>query len=149
MLDDGIKCSSTEAGEGHGADVILRDSVDGLAPSQLTGFFAGWRRPVSPQEHLSILEGSQAVVVALDPTSNRVVGFVTALTDGVLCAHITLLEVLPQYRGRRIGQRLVRRVIERLHSLYAIDVVCDQEVLPFYEKCGMTPAVAALRRSYG
>ena len=31
--------------------------------------------------------------------AGRVVGFVTAISDGVLSAYIPLLEVLPEYQG--------------------------------------------------
>ena len=128
--------------------IVFLGSADGLAPRQLNGFFAGWRRPVSAAEHLAILRASQAVTIAVDPATNRVVGFVTALSDGILCAHITLLEVLPEYRGRGIGRALVRLLLDQLADLYAVDAVCDPELIPFYEACGMTAAVAAVRRRY-
>lgn len=129
--------------------ISLRDSADGITPEQLDGFFAGWRRHVSPSEHLRILRGSAAVVIAVDAErGGRVVGFVTALSDGVLSAHITLLEVLPDHRGHGIGRAMVKRLLTRLCGLYAVDAVCDPELLPFYESCGMTPTVAAVRRQY-
>ncbi len=88
------------------------------------------------------------VALAVDEASGHVVGFATALTDGVLSAHITLVEVLPGYRRRGIGSALVRRLLDRLGDLYAVDVVCDAELLPFYEVCGLTPAAAAVRRRH-
>ncbi len=138
----------TGAGGRRDTEIVFLDSADGLAPEQLGGFFSGWRRSVTVDEHLRVLRGSQAVVVAVDPVTKQVAGFVTALTDGILCAHITLLEVLPAYRGRGLGGELVRRLLEGLGELYAVDVVCEPEVLPFYRWCGLVPAVAAVRRCY-
>lgn len=46
-----------------------------------------------------MLRGSYRVVLALD--DERVVGFVASLSDGVLYAHLSLLEVLLEYRGQR------------------------------------------------
>lgn len=132
----------------HGPDILFLDSAADLAPEQLDGFFSGWRRPVTAREHLRLLRTSDAVVVAVDPAAPRVAGFVAALSDGVLCAHITVLEVLPAYRGRGIGRTMVRRLLERLGDLYAVDAVCDPDLLPFYARCGLTPAAAAVRRCY-
>ena len=75
------------------------------------------------------------MVLALD--GEHVVGFVTVLSDGVLCAHVSLLEVLPRYQGRGIGSELMRRALGGLSNLYAVDVVCDPEVQPFYLRLGM------------
>ena|GEM_PF-571648 len=69
--------------------IVFRDSAEGLTPDRLCGFFAGWRREVSAEEHLRILRGSAAVALAIEASTRRVVGFVTAISDGVLCAHLT------------------------------------------------------------
>jgi len=71
--------------------------------------------------------------------ADAVVGFVTAVGDGVLAAFIPLLEVLPAYRGRGIGAELVRRVLARLSSRYSIDLVCDPDLVPYYERLGGQP----------
>ncbi|HYI25000.1 MAG TPA: GNAT family N-acetyltransferase [Thermomicrobiales bacterium] len=128
--------------------IEYRDSHDGIESRQLTGFFVGWPNPPSPETHLRLLNGSDIVVVAFDTGADRVVGYITALTDGVLMAYISSLEVLPEWQGRGIGSELVRRVLDRLQSLYAIDLLCDDDVLPFYERLGLTRATGALMRRY-
>ena len=70
-----------------------------------------WPNPPSPETHLTILRQSFAAVVARDDWTSNVVGFVTAISDGILAAYIPLLEVLPAYRGRGIGTELMRRVL--------------------------------------
>ena len=80
------------------------------------------------------MRGSSHVVLARD--GRRVVGFVTAISDGVLSAYIPLLEVLPDHQGRGIGSELVRRLVARLESLYMIDLCCDAELEPFYRRLG-------------
>jgi ribosomal protein S18 acetylase RimI-like enzyme len=92
--------------------------------------------------HLRILRGSSVVVLAIDAANGRVVGFVTALSDGVLAAYLPLLEVLSAYRGRGIGRELVRRALAELGDLYMVDVVCDPDVLPFYRSLGLRSATA-------
>jgi hypothetical protein len=76
-------------------NIRYQATCEGVTADQLTGFFAHWRNPRTPAEHLAILQGSDYTVLALDERSGRVVGFVTALTYGVQAAFISLLEVFP------------------------------------------------------
>lgn len=134
-----------------GPAIVYRDSADDLAPNHLVGFFEGWPNPPSPEAHLALLRASDVVVLAVatgDDGGESVVGFVTALTDGVLSAYIPLLEVLPQHRDQGIGRELVQRVLECLADLYMIDVQCDPDVQPFYEALGFTRTVGASIRRY-
>ena len=64
----------------------------------------------------------------------RVVGFITAISDGVLSAFIPLLEVLPEYQGRGIGSELVKRMLRELEDFYMVDLVCDPELESFYAR---------------
>ena len=121
---------------------------EGITPERLDGFFKGWPNPPSPETHLRLLEGSDHVVLAVDPGTGAVVGFITAISDGVLTAHIPLLEVLPDYRGVGIGSELVRRMLAQLGDLYAVDLLCDTDVQPFYARLGMRPAPAMMVRNY-
>jgi ribosomal protein S18 acetylase RimI-like enzyme len=77
-----------------------------------------------------------------------VVGFITAISDGVSAAYIPHLEVLPAYQGRGIGSELVRRMLARLRGLYMIDLTCDPDVQPFYARLGMRPSTGMLVRNY-
>ncbi len=127
--------------------VLYVHSAEGISPDRLLGFFEGWPDPPSPEVHLQILAGSDEVVLAVDEESGRVVGFVTGITDRVLSAYIPLLEVLPEWRGRGIASELVRRLVERLGDLYMIDLSCDPDVQPFYERLGFRKMTGmALRR---
>lgn len=110
-------------------------TTNDLTPDMLAGFFAGWPNPPSPAIHLQMLEGSAHVVVALD--EDRVIGFVNAISDGTLAAFIPLLEVRPENRGQGIGSELLRRMLGLLAPLYSVDVVCDPDVAPFYERLGL------------
>ncbi len=128
--------------------IRYRDNLTGIAEEHLGGFFVGWRRPSTPAKHLDILRGSSAIMLAWDQETQRVVGFINALTDGHLCAFIPLLEVLPEFRGRGIGSELVRRLLARLDGYYAVDVVCDEDVIPFYQRFGFFAGRSMMRRNY-
>ena len=109
-------------------------SVDAITAGQLHGFFVGWPNPPSPETHLVILRRSDAVVLAMDEETGRVIGFINALSDGVLSAFIPLLEVLPAYQGRGIGSELMRRILAQLGDLYAVDLLCDADLWTYKGK---------------
>ena len=106
----------------------------------LDGFFVGWPRRPSKAQHLAVLRGSFRVAMAID--ERQVVGFVNMISDGVLTAFIPWLEVLPDYQGQGIGTELMRRVLD-CQQMYSIDLVCDEPLLPFYARLGMTPIPGA------
>ena len=125
------------------------ESPESIQVEQLSrGFFEYWPNPPSPETHLTLLRESDAVVLALDESSRTVVGFITAISDGVLAAYIPLLEVVPEYRDRGIGKELVRRMLERLDDLYMVDLLCHPSLQGFYQSLGMEPAVGMIRRRY-
>jgi GNAT superfamily N-acetyltransferase len=128
--------------------ISYTDSIQGIAAEHLHGFFVGWPSPPAPAAHLRILAGSAAVVLARDDATSRVIGFITAISDGVSCAYIPHLEVLPAYQGQGIGSELVRRMLARLRHLYMIDLICDTDVQPFYERLGMRPFTGMILRNY-
>ncbi len=102
----------------------------------LGGFFDGWAAAPTPELHLAHLRGSEVAICAIDVETHVVVGFVSALGDGVLTAFLPMLEVLPAYRGQGIATELVKRVLARLDDRYSIDLVCDPDLVPFYERFG-------------
>jgi ribosomal protein S18 acetylase RimI-like enzyme len=117
------------------AEIAYVETLDGVEAEHVHGFFVGWPERPSPERHLAVLRGSDHVVLARD--GERVVGFATAISDGVLSAFIPLLEVLPEYQGLGIGSELMRLMLERLESLYMVDLCCDAELEPFYARLGL------------
>jgi len=49
------------------------------------------------------------VVLAIDADNNKLAGYITALTDGVLSAYIPFLEVEKSYQKQKIGTILVKK----------------------------------------
>jgi ribosomal protein S18 acetylase RimI-like enzyme len=119
------------------AEPVYSTGLSGLTPADLEGFFVDWPAKPSAERHLEILRGSDYVVLARDGEGGRVVGFVTAISDGVLSAFIPLLEVLPECQGQGIGSELVRRLLAQLEDFYMVDLVCDPELEPFYRRFEM------------
>lgn len=116
--------------------IEYRHSLEGITDDGLSGFFVGWPSPPSVSKFREILEKSYAVVLAWDSERSEVIGFATAISDGVFAAFIPLLEVKAEHQRRGVGSELVRRIEERLGGMYSIDIVCDPDVKSFYSRLG-------------
>ena len=123
-------------------------SLEGISSEMLTGFFVGWNSHPSTDKHLEMLHNSYKVVLAIDDNSNQVVGFISAISDGVLSAYIPLLEVLPAYQNKGIGQELVSCMLDELQDIYMIDLICDEELQAYYERLGMLRSTGMVVRNY-
>jgi len=125
-----------------------QNNLEDISSEMLEGFFVDWPNPPSPPTHLKLLENSSKVVIALDEQTNQIVGFITAISDGVLSAYIPFLEVLPAYKNKGIGSELIKRMLIELHDIYMIDLCCDDDLDPLYEKFGMMKSNGMLIRNY-
>jgi ribosomal protein S18 acetylase RimI-like enzyme len=65
-------------------------------------------RPRATQDHL--IDVAARVVGLYD--SDRQIGFCRATSDGVSIAYLADVYVLPEYRGRGLGEELVREMVE-------------------------------------
>lgn len=128
--------------------MIYKNSLEGISSDMLNGFFVDWPNPPNPQTHLNLLKKSSKVIIAIDDNTKQVVGFVTAISDGVLSAYIPFLEVLPEYKSIGIGKELVNQMLIELEDIYMIDLCCDDDLVPYYEKFGMTKTNGMILRNY-
>ena len=124
-----------------------QSNLEGIQPDNLGGHFEGWPNPPSPEAHLRILKGSDYLVLAVS-TPGKVVGWISAISDGVSCAYIPHLSVLPDYQGMGIGAELVKKMLEQVGHLYMIDLVCDRDVADFYVKQGFSECVGMVVRNF-
>lgn len=109
---------------------------DHITPKMISGFFVGWPSAPTPEKLIEVMGGSYRRVWAV--RQGQVVGYINAISDGVLNAFIPWLEVHPSHQRQGIGAELVRRVVVELEGMYAIDLCCDTELFPYYEKLGFT-----------
>ena len=128
--------------------IIYQDNLNNLNPEMLNDFFDGWKKFPSKEKHFKSLQNSEFKILAIDDVTNKVIGFINAITDGVLSAYIPLLEVIPEYKNKGIGTELVNRMLEKLKDYYMIDIVCDYSLQGFYEKSGMKKHSAMILRNY-
>lgn len=132
----------------HPGFTLLKFQDTSLRPEQLHGFFVGWPKPPSPETLLRILNQSYLALVIIEDSTQNVVAFVNAISDGVLSCYIPLLEVLPEHQGQGFGSTLMERLNEECKDFYMLDLLCDPELLPFYHRLGFQKSTGALRRNY-
>ena len=130
-------------------NIIYTSDIKTINADMLNGgFFVGWPNRPDAATHLRILQNSYCAYVAIDAATGKAVGFINAISDGVLSAYIPLLEVLPSYQGRNIGGQLVRHMLDDLKGFYMIDIVRDKELAPYYAKFGAASGYASIFRNY-
>jgi GNAT superfamily N-acetyltransferase len=126
--------------------IEYRTAPTGLRVDQVDGFFVGWPARPAATTLLAHLGASYRCAIAVDTGGDRVIGFATAISDGVLAASIPLLEVLPGWHGRGIGTELMRVLLDQLHHLYAVDLSCEEDLRTFYERLGFSTGTAMIQR---
>src|SRR5262249_18896130 len=131
-------------GDAGGGVITYRTDPSAVSAAELEPFFDGWPVAPAPGRRLAALRGADIAVLAYD--EDRLIGFATALTDGALVAHVALLEVVPTHRRRGIGSELVREVRARSAPLYGLDLCCDEEAVPFYERLGFSRVAGMVER---
>ena len=115
---------------------------------QLSGFFVGWKQPLSKEKHFQVLKNSEYIILAFDTREEKVVGFVNALSDKISFAFIPMLEVLPEYQNKGIGTKLMKMLLDDLEEISNIDLTCDPELQNFYERFGMLKSRGMVIRKY-
>jgi GNAT superfamily N-acetyltransferase len=125
--------------------IAYRLDASEIERQDLAPFFEGWPTPPSLERRLAAVRGADHAAFAFD--GDRLVGFATALSDGALMAYLSLLEVIASHRRRGIGTGLVRALERETGGLYGLDLCCDEEVVPFYERQGFSRVAGMVRRS--
>lgn len=128
--------------------IEYRNTLEEINADNLKGFFVGWPNPPVEVKHYELLDKSAYIWIAIDSETGNVVGFINAVSDQVLSAYISLLEVLPEYQGRGIGKQLVKNMIETLSDLYMVDLICDENMMNFYDKFEMFRSHGMILRNY-
>lgn len=121
-------------------------NINILDELNVDGFFVGWPNPPSNETFKKSLRGSYKIVLAYE--NKKLVGFINSISDGVLSAYIPLLEVLPDYQNKGIGKELVNKLKAELSNLYMLDLLCDENLIPYYKGLGMKPAQGVYLRNY-
>jgi len=97
---------------------------------------APWARSRTTRGIARMLRTSLCLVTAR--RSGRLVGFGRAWGDGHYRAVIDDLVVLPAERGKKLGTRIVRKLLTRLQGIEEVSLTTSLATAPFYESLGFT-----------
>jgi spermidine synthase len=98
-----------------------------------------------------IISGSHCFVIATE--DDTIIGMGRAISDRVSDAYIQDVTVLPMFRGKKIGSRIIRMIIEKLNQdgIGWIGLIAEKNAKVFYEPLGfsvMPNAAPMLRKTY-
>ena len=99
---------------------------------------AGWVNYTrNPQVLVSAFKNSLLVLGAFDD-DERLVGIIRVVGDGASIVFVQDLLVLPEYRRRGIGSRLLDRVVRHYSEVYQMELLSDDtpEANAFYKANG-------------
>ena len=123
------------------------NQLDTYSPEHFEGFCVGWPNPIPPKSLWSAIHNAAHKWIAVDTSADRVVGFIYAISDGIVSAYVPLLEVRPEYQSLGIGSELVRRLLSELDDYYMVDIVCDENLQGFYARHHFEAYHAMIRRN--
>jgi ribosomal protein S18 acetylase RimI-like enzyme len=113
-------------------------SIEPLAPAHLDGLIAlvaaeGWTEYTEDTERTRRALTAPGVTTVVALAEGRVVGAIQVQSDGAIQAHVSMLLIGRDQRGRGLGTALLREGLERAGGLW-IDVRTRTE--GYYERLG-------------
>ncbi len=119
-------------------DVRLADAGDRNMIADLYMAGGWWDGALDPVGLSALIDGSFAFAVAVERDTGRAVGMGRALSDGVSDAYIQDLVVLPAYRGRGIGTRILSTLLDHCRSAGVtwVALVAEPGTEAFYTPLG-------------
>ena len=132
-LDDGLELDDDKA------------RIDRAAVHRYLGGESYWAkgRPRDVQDRL--IEHADRVVGLYDGDAQ--IGFCRAFTDGVAIAYLADVYVLEPYRGRGLGEALVREMVDGSGFAHVKWLLHTTDMHPLYRKLGFVePSIKVMER---
>ena len=106
-----------------------------------------WARDRDRSTTQHLIAGSELVHGVVDPPTGELVAFARVLTDATTVAVVLDVVVDPSKRGTGIGTELLTALMDRppLSDVASVELVCQPDVVGFYERLGFTTAVGGSR----
>jgi ribosomal protein S18 acetylase RimI-like enzyme len=117
---------------------MIEPSIEPFARVHLDGLIAlvaaeGWDEYTADVERTRRALIAPGVTTLVAIVGGRVVGAIQLQSDGLIQAHVSMLLIDREWRGRRLGSRLLREGLERAGGLW-LDVRTRTE--GYYERLG-------------
>jgi len=98
----------------------------------------GWWDGSVPSGVKDIISGSFAFAVAVDERSGKAIGMGRVLSDGISDAYVQDVIVLPEYRKKSIGKRIIAELIDHClaKKIAWISLIAESGTEKFYSGLG-------------
>lgn len=93
-----------------------------------------WSSGNYPDKLVTAMKNYKTVYTAWN--SEKLVGLICAMDDGIMTAYIHYLLVDPAYQNSGIGKQLVAKIKEKYKDYLRIVIVAYDDKIGFYENCG-------------
>lgn len=110
-----------------------------LPPGCVVDLFTSldWESARFPERLERAIAGSSAVRSLWD--GELLVGIVTAVSDGAMCAYFPYVAIRPGYQGQGWGRRLLESALEEYGDFFHVALISYADKGGFYERCGFAP----------
>lgn len=100
-----------------------------------------WKEEYRTEDLPHLIRGSFAFAVATDTKTGRAIGMGRVIADGVSDGYIQDLVVLPRYRKRGVGTRIVAALVDRClqSGVTWIGLIAEPNTEQFYKSLGFHP----------
>ena len=117
--------------------IRIADNLDRVTGAALKQFYldSDFDNGRSAEEHERAFRNS---IVRLAFDGDRLVGAARAISDGVRCAAVFDVCVLPSHRCRGIGKMVMRSLSDALTGQFVL-LTCDRELEHLYAEFGFAP----------
>ena len=111
-----------------------KDRIDLDAVHRFLSEESYWAKGRARETQERLVREASRVVGLYD--GGRQIGFCRAFTDGIAVAYLADVYVLPEYRGRGLGEKLVREMIENGPYASVKWLLHTTDAHPLYRKFG-------------
>ena len=89
-------------------------------------------------------------IAVYEEQSQKLIGFVDSISNGVTDAYIQDFMVHPDFQGKGIGSELMNKMIEYLKGagIYMISVLYDEDLKSFYSRFGFYNMLCGQMETY-
>ncbi len=115
---------------------IKYSDIHSFSQEQLRDLFLSveWSSGHYPDKLVVAMRNFKTVYSAWD--SDKLVGMICVMDDGIMTAYVHYLLVNPDYHGMKIGRTLVDMVKQKYSDYLRIAIIAYDDEVHFYENCG-------------
>jgi predicted GNAT family N-acyltransferase len=106
-----------------------------------------WSKERTRSDVERMVLASDVLFAMVEKGSESLAAFARVLTDRTYLALVLDVIVAPEYRGHGLGRLLVEGICSEptLQNVASIELVCQPELIPFYQKWGFSENVGRSR----